>query len=231
MTNTTKENIDSSIEKLKEEQKSLWEEKKPIDERLSVIFNELKVLNDQKGDILIAEMKAENFVPSYGNWFSKKELELILIGNVNSMSLYRYAEELLTSQFNYSFARDGYLQETGQTQFRIALIKGDKQRTSLVKDAILYMLPHLKWRTKDRYEAVLPVAEKRFDIFEHNLSAGGSSYDLVYTSDDKWLIAERWRNVDFDSLDLALNYIENHLWYERLQENGKTTSYDEEDDA
>ena len=175
-------------------------------------------------------MKAENFTPSSIKFFSEKELELILIGDVKSMTLFKYADNLMASRFGYAFSRSGYVQETDQTMFKISLVKGDKTRTKLVRDAIVYILPHLKWRTKDNYGRELNPQEIRFDIFEHNLSAGGRSWDLVYTSDDKWNISGRWDKQDFPSLEAALEYIENNYWYERLDKKGKPTSYDEDEE-
>lgn len=227
---STQAELLADISKLEAERQTLFELKRPIDEKLGQLYKDLDALRNLLGEVQVEEMKAENFVPSYGNWFSEKELELVLIGDHKSMTLYKYAEHLLVSRFDYAFARDGYTEETGQTKFHIALVKGDKKRTQFVKDAILYFLPHLKWKTKDRYDGVLDVAEKRFVIFEHNLSANGT-YDLIYTQDDKWSISRSYHRKDeYASLDAALQYIEENLWYERLGRNGKVVdySYDEE---
>lgn len=223
------EDLEKRISSIELEREALFEQRRPIDERLHELYEEQKILREQKAELQVAEMKAENFVPSNGNWFSPKELELVLLGETNSMTLYRHADWLMTNRFNYAFSRDGYCPETGQTVFRISLVNGNKERTKLVKDAILFMLPHIKWRTKGRYdEEVDPFI--RFDIFEHTLSAGGSSYDLVLNKDKVWTIASRWRTMEFPSLDAALDHIEENLWYERMKPNGKTTSYDEDED-
>lgn len=213
---------------LQAEQADLWEKQRPIKERLHTLYEEMEQVKAELAKIEIEEMNAEGFVPTHGNWFSEKELKLVLIGDVRSMELYRHADHLLSSRFGFSFARDGYCSETEQTKFHIALTKGDKELTKFVRDVILYFLPHLKWQTKGRYDCDLEVPEKRFDIFDHNLSAGGVSYDLVYTQDDKWIISGSYRrHEEYASLEAALDYIEQNLWYERLNKDGKRTSCSE----
>lgn len=223
------EKLEKTIKATELKRKALFEKRKPIDEQLRKLSEKLDDLRERKAELQVAEMKAENFVPTPGNWFSPKELELVLLGETNSMTLYRHADWLMINRFNYAFARDGYCPETGQTVFRVSLVKGNKERTKLVKDAILFMLPHIKWRTKDSYDCdVDPFI--RFDIFEHNLSANGNSYDLVYTADKHWCIQTRWRKDLYPSLEAALDYIEENLWYERIDSNGRATSYDEDED-
>lgn len=233
-------NLQNELENLENERKELFALRAPIDEKITSNYEKIKELREQIAVIRVDEMKAENFVPSAGNFFSPKELELVLVGDHNNGTLYGYAEHLMQDRFGFAFSRYGYCHETGQSSYKIALVKGDSERTNLIKNAILYFLPHLKWRTKDGYDRDLTPHQIRFDIFEHNLSAGGRSYDLVYTSDDKWYIEERWRKTEYPTLDAALVFIENNLWYERKKSDGSKSSplwdddefddYDNDDD-
>lgn len=222
------EELQKNLQTLELHRAMLFEKRRPIDEELSSNYEKLTKAREQLAEARVAEMKEENFAPSPGNWFSEKELELILMGETNSMTLYRHSERLLQNRFNLAFSRYGYCPETEQASFRIALKKGDSARTRLVQDAIVYMLPHLKWRTKDRYDRELSHHQIRFHIFEHNLCEGGRSFDLVYTTENKWYIEERWSKKEYLVLAEALEYIQENLWYER-DEGTSSSDYDDDD--
>lgn len=202
---------EAEIKALEDKRSALFALRKPIDAQLDENYNDLKAMKELYGEYRVAQMKEENFQPSHGNWFSDKELELILTGEPGSTTEYRHAERITRDRFSGAFCNHGYVAESGQTVFRIALVKGNGARTALVRDVITYILPHIKWRTVDGYDRKLAVLEKRFHIF----SESDSGYrNLVYRQDNTWSIDSRYPGSKYESLDSALAYIEANLWYE-----------------
>jgi hypothetical protein len=192
----TIEEMSAKIDVLEAQRAELFAQIKPLQDKVVTLSEQIELLREQRDAAQLAARLNPN----------ELDIELMLTGDPKSMVLYRERERQLQSVgFTHS---SGYWVETGQTAIHICLTKGDAAKTKRQHDAIQFLLPHIK-KHEDGF--------KKFGVFEHTLSAGGSVDLHIY--DDKIVVAAgRWTKTEFPTLMEALEYCEKYHWYDGGEE-------------
>lgn len=201
----SKEELEAEITKLEAERQDLFKQKEPIDALLVKKYKEIERLQEIKAKIKLAEPMTDD-----------EKLAYFLEADDTSNAKYNAAQEYFRA---LDVMSSGYRRDTMQRAITITLTKGSEESFIKTKAAVEYILPALK-ADED--------GNRRFDILEHTCSAGGTSYDLVIHADGTATVSSgRWNTNKPTTLDKALRYIQENVWYESVSEEDKDSDDDD----
>jgi hypothetical protein len=125
-----------------------------------------------------------------------------------SQEVYSSWNSAIYKYFTYAYAAMGYNPKTNQQVVKFSGYKKEPFQPQI--EELMMWLPHIKPSLNER--------EKRvglyIGIFEHTLSEFGS-WDLWIYGDEYVIYKSRWEEAKFDSLVKCVEYMVNHLWYEK----------------
>ena len=189
------EAIQARINAIETERQSLLELRRPIDERLAVLYRDTAAAKDVLGEVRLAQKSGKP------DWAF-----MLDIGN-DGQVMHQAWEKAVQTLGLWS---DGYNPESNQRQAQVVLTKGDQESLQRTLDGIKTLLPHLK-----------PDAEGwvHFGILDHTLSANGS-YRLGVMPDLSAASVGRAHGFspqEFKSLDRALAHVQEVHWYDEAE--------------
>lgn len=189
----TFEELIAAINRLAAERDNLWEQKKPIDRRLVQIGEEISKLSEQR-DICLYEDRPLDW----------STIPKTLGGSGGgSMYLHRRVEKELSERFDMH--RSGYWVDTLEVNFEV---KVEHKTESVEKNVagVKFLTPFLTPHEED--------GRIWFGVFENSLSANGSFTLRALPDLSKlWLHRRFMRDVEFDSVEEAIQYIHDYHWY------------------
>lgn len=147
------------------------------------------------------------------------DVSLMLEGNPRSTVRYKERERQLLKLFGGNHACGsgfGYNPRTGQTAIKVGLTKGKPEVTETILKGLNFLLPHILPADKEGYKFI--------NLFEHTLSEHGTYYLAVF-DDRTELRQDRYHRTHklqtFPSLKEALDYCQEHVWYDGGVEEGE----------
>lgn len=186
-----KQEILNKIQQVTQERESLFELKKPIDEKLHKTHNQLDRLRNQLSNLELKETRTEEETLIY----------FLTENDDEGMAKYKARDKYL---YDLGLGRSGYHREIQQANIQIGLTYNDSKKLEKVLTSLEKVLPHVK-PLEDGY--------KHISIIEHNLSQYGSYYLLI--KDGEYKIASSYRDISkYKTLRKALEYIQEQLWYD-----------------
>ncbi|AQW88613.1 hypothetical protein FDH34_gp088 [Serratia phage BF] len=192
-----KEQIEQEISDLTNRNTEIRTIINPYETELSSNWKRIERLNDRLSAIVSSQLETEEEQIPY---FLQAE---------NGMEHYRKSQQFFDSM---GFMSSGYYPETNQKCLQIVLYK-DRCRDTMMKDSIKKVLPFILPAQDDTVGEV-----KRFGLFEHTLSEGGS-YNVRYVvSTGEWqLTIMRWSRFSVvyynTDLDAFIEYCSQNHYY------------------
>lgn len=201
----TKEELQAEIERLETRRQELFKQKEPIDAELVSSYDTIQNLRDKVAKIELAGLAEDGSIIYH--------LDMTNDSSVRHSAASKFFQDMGVMSF-------GFRRDTMQRAITITMTKGSEESFTKTKAAVETILPYLK-EGED--------GNRRFDILEHTCSAGGTSYDLVIHTDGTATVSSgRWDRQKPTTLDKALRYIQENVWYESVNEEDKENYYDED---
>lgn len=180
--------LNAEIKKLEEQNAQLHEKMEPINNELMSNAGKLRELRDKR-DTILSQNNEDNW-----EW-------LLFEDGRGSSTKNKLLEQKLMAIGLYV---SGYYHDTQQRAIKLMLIKNDPQSFTRHLAAIELLLPYLKTH---------PDGFTRFSIFEHTLSRYGS---FALAIGEKIILEVNRRAIqEFNTIEDALKYIQEHHWYEK----------------
>jgi len=210
---TVKE-LEAEIAKNDAKRDELFKAMAPIERKLTRLYNANKRHRER-----IAKLKIEKAKNS-----KRTDWKYVLMADEGSQH-YHYQVEALRS---IGLSRSGYCQETMQTIIQVGLIKNDPESLKTTLAGLRKVLPHIEMGHEDKDGNPY----KYIDIRERTLSAGGVYFLAINEEVNKYAVMKTTyghteEKISFDTLKKALTYIQQYVWYERVNERGERTDRDE----
>lgn len=214
------EQIESKIETLEGTLKFLYEEMRPIEEKIERL-NALKERAVEKRSSLKYDVFGDN--AEDGKPLTKAEIDFILIADHHSMRAYEIAEKVVYNKL--TLRRSGYWPESNQAAFQLCFYKGDKEKFDKTVEDINLLFPYLietNTKINDFRSPVKNITGIKFSVFEHSLSANGI-YQYIMENHGKsnakyYLIKTTYGRTEikkeFNDFVDSLKYIEDNHYYE-----------------
>jgi hypothetical protein len=198
----TKQELEAEIARLENRRQELFKQKEPIDAELVSAYETIQKLRNKVGKIELAGLAEEGSIAYH--------LDMTNDSGVRHSAASKFFQDM-------GVMSSGYRRDTMQRAITITMTKGSEksfEETKLVVEAII---PYLK----EGEDGV-----KRFDILEHTCSAGGTSYDLCIHQDGTATVSSgRFDRAKPTTLDKALRYIQENVWYESVNPEDKDYDY------
>ena len=195
------QNIEAGLMIIEGDIKDVQKKITPLQESLNVLWETKKNLEKQFDELTIKS-------------FKKPDWNYILFENgmVNN-ARYKYRGEQINK---IGLSNSCFFQDTQQVQIKVTLTNGNLKQLKQTKKALEKVLPYIKF-TKNGY--------KRIGIMERSCSANGI-YELFVSKGIQYLINKITYGREeilkrYNTLDEALQYIYDHLYYNRVDAKGE----------
>jgi hypothetical protein len=187
---------DLEIAELEKEETKLRVSIEKLSEKLTGVIHKLSLLKNQR-DFEYLKNRPKDI---------NKDIEIMLMGNPDSTSMYKEQQKLLKE---YGLGSSGYYSGTGQNAIQITFYRNKKDTIKKVYKGLCTVLPSLLPPQKGQ--------DVTISIFEHTLSANGV-YKLCIrgnTPESSCYLEHSYReDIEFKNLMDALIYIEKNHWYD-----------------
>lgn len=191
-------NILEQIEALKEKRKPLIDTSNILEKQIHSISKQIHKLQEQQTILEIASLMTES-----------EQIEYFLFEDgLVAGERYKARSKFWSKSPLYL---SGYNPETKQSAFKLKLIKGGSESLESTISEIERILPFIKANN----------GVKKFGVFEHTLSEGGS-YSVEITENSYSLYITSWSRTSliksFDNLRELVQYVQKHHYYQDIDE-------------